>query len=56
MNILSFEEIYSSKLRMGLSGAEIAKAMSMTVDEVKAIFANFDTLVRFEENLKAIKV
>lgn len=51
-----FEETYSSKLRMGLSAAEIAKALSMTVDEVKAIFANFDTLIRFEENLKAIKV
>lgn len=51
-----FEETYSSKLRMGMSAAEIAKSLNMTVDEVKAVFANFDTLIRFEENLKAIKV
>lgn len=51
-----FEEIYSSKHRMGLSSSDIAKALGMTTDEVKAIFANFDTLMRFEENLKAIKV
>ena len=50
-----FEEVYSSKLRLGLSAAEIAKALNMTVDEVKAVFANFDTLIRFEENLRAIK-
>lgn len=51
-----FEETYSSKHRMGLSSSDIAKALGMTTDEVKAIFANFDTLMRFEENLKAIKV
>ena len=51
-----FQEEYSEKLRRGLSAAEIATNLNMTVEEVKAIFANFDTLMRFEKSLKEMKL
>ena len=49
---LRFQEEYTSLLVKGLSATDIANKLQMTVEEVKAIFAQFDTLIRFEERMK----
>lgn len=49
-----FQETYTGLLVKGLSASEIAEKLQMTVEEVKAVFAQFDTLQRFEERLKSI--
>lgn len=48
------QEIYTSKLQKHMSTSDIAKAVDMTEEEVKAYFSYYDTLNRFEEKLKAI--
>lgn len=49
-----FQETYTAILIKGLSASEIAEKLQMTVEEVKAIFAQFDTLQRFEERLNSL--
>lgn len=48
------EQIYTQKLKAGLSAKEIAEKLNRTVDEVKAIFTYFDTLNTFERDLNNI--
>ena len=49
-----FQEEYTELLCKGLSASEIADKMQMTTEEVKAVFAQFDTLQRFEERMKSL--
>lgn len=49
-----FQETYTGLLVKGLSASEIADKLQMSVEEVKAVFAQFDTLQRFEERLNAL--
>lgn len=48
------EQIYTEKIKSGLSAKEIADKLNKTVDEVKAIFTYFDTLNTFERDLSNI--
>lgn len=48
------EQVYTEKLKSGLSAKEIAEKLNRTVDEVKAIFTYFDTLNTFERDLSNI--
>lgn len=49
------QEIYTSKLKIGLTTKEIATKLNKTEDEVKAIFTYFDILNNFEKELSNIK-
>lgn len=50
-----FMEEYTKVLKTkGMSAKEIADSLEMSVDEVKAVFAQFDTLDRFEKKLLTI--
>lgn len=51
---LRTQEIYTSKLQKKMSTEDIAKALDMTTDEVKAYFSYYDTLDRFEKRLAAL--
>lgn len=48
------QEIYTQKLKKKMSVSDIAKALEMTEDEVKAYFSYYDTLARFEQKLSAL--
>lgn len=48
------QQIYTQKLKAGLSVKEIAEKLHKTEDEVKAIFSYFDTLNNFEKDLSNI--
>lgn len=48
------EQIYTEKLKSGLSAKEIADKLNRSVDEVKAIFTYFDTLNTLERDLSNI--
>ena len=48
------QQIYTQKLKEGLSVKEIAEELHKTEDEVKAIFSYFDTLNNFEKDLANI--
>ena len=48
------QQIYTTKLQKQMSAADIAKALDLTVDEVKAYFTYYDILERFESRLSAI--
>lgn len=48
------QQIYTQKLKEGLSVKEIAEKLHKTEDEVKAIFSYFDTLNNFEKDLSNI--
>lgn len=48
------QEIYTKKLKEGLSVKDIADKLHKTEDEVKAIFSYFDTLSNFERDLSNI--
>ena len=48
------EQLYTKKLKSGLSAKEIAEKLNRSVDEVKAIFSYFDTLNNFERDLANI--
>lgn len=48
------QQIYTQKLKAGLSVKEIADKLHKTEDEVKAIFSYFDTLNNFERELSNI--
>ncbi len=48
------QEIYTQKLKAGLSVKEIAEKLHKTEDEVKALFSYFDTLSNFERDLANI--
>lgn len=48
------QQIYTQKLKEGLSVKEIADKLHKTEDEVKAIFSYFDTLSNFERDLANI--
>lgn len=48
------QELYTTKLKQGLSVKEIAEKLNKTEDEVKAIFSYFDTLNTFEKDLANI--
>lgn len=48
------QEIYTKKLKEGLSVKEIAERLHKTEDEVKALFSYFDTLSNFERDLANI--
>lgn len=48
------QQIYTQKLKAGLSVKEIADRLHKTEDEVKAIFSYFDTLSNFEKDLSNI--
>lgn len=51
-----FKEEYTDVLKKkNLSSKEVADALEMSVDEVKAVFAQFDTLARFEAKLLTLK-
>lgn len=50
-----FQIEYTAALQKGHSAADIAAALQMSVDEVKAVFAQFDMLARFEKNLTILK-
>ena len=49
------QEIYTLKLKSGLTTKEIAQKLNKTEDEVKAIFTYFDILNTFEKELSNIK-
>ena len=51
---LRVQEAYTSKLRKKMSTKDIAQALEMTEDEVKAYFTYYDMLDRFEAKLNAI--
>lgn len=48
------QQIYTKKLKDGLSVKEIAERLHKTEDEVKALFSYFDTLNNFEKDLSNI--
>ena len=48
------QQIYTQKLKQGLSVKEIAERLHKTEDEVKALFSYFDTLSNFERDLANI--
>ena len=48
------QQIYTQKLKDGLTVKEIAEKLHKTEDEVKAIFSYFDTLNNFERDLSNI--
>lgn len=48
------QQIYTQKLKEGLSVKEIADKLHKTEDEVKALFSYFDTLSNFEKDLSNI--
>lgn len=48
------QQIYTIKLKEGLTVKEIAEKLHKTEDEVKAIFSYFDTLSNFERDLSNI--
>ena len=48
------QEAYTSKLQKKMSTKDIAQALEMTEDEVKAYFTYYDMLERFESKLNAI--
>ena len=45
------QQIYTQKLKEGLTVKEIAEKLHKTEDEVKALFSYFDTLSNFEKDL-----
>lgn len=45
------QQIYTQKMKEGLTTKEIAEKLHKTEDEVKAIFSYFDTLNNFEKDL-----
>ena len=48
------QEAYTNALKKKMSTKDIAMALEMTEDEVKAYFSYFDTLYRFEQKLNAL--
>lgn len=48
------QEAYTNALKKKMSTKDIASALEMTEDEVKAYFTYFDTLHRFEQKLNAL--
>lgn len=48
------QQIYTTKLKEGLTVKEIADKLHKTEDEVKALFSYFDTLSNFEKDLSNI--
>jgi len=48
------QQIYTKKMKEGLTTREIAEKLHKTEDEVKAIFSYFDTLSNFERDLSNI--
>ena len=48
------QQIYTQKMKEGLTVKEIAERLHKTVDEVKALFSYFDTLSNFERDLSNI--
>lgn len=49
------QEIYTSKMKSGLTPKEIATKLNKSDDEIKAIFTYFDILNTFEKDLSNIK-
>ena len=48
------QQIYTQKMKEGLTVKEIAEKLHKTEDEVKALFSYFDTLSNFERDLSNI--
>ena len=48
------QQVYTQKMKEGLSVKEIAERLHKTEDEVKALFSYFDTLSNFEKDLSNI--
>lgn len=48
------QETYTNALKKKMSTKDIAQALEMTEDEVKAYFSYFDILYRFEQKLNAL--
>ena len=48
------QQIYTKKMKEGLTVKEIAEKLHKTEDEVKALFSYFDTLSNFERDLSNI--
>ena len=48
------QQIYTQKMKEGLTVREIAEILHKTEDEVKALFSYFDTLSNFERDLSNI--
>lgn len=48
------QQVYTTKLKQGLSVKDIADRLRKTEDEIKAIFSYFDTLSNFEKDLSNI--
>lgn len=48
------QQIYTQKMKEGLTVKEIAERLHKTEDEVKALFSYFDTLSNFERDLSNI--
>ena len=48
------QQIYTQKMKAGLTVKEIAERLHKTEDEVKALFSYFDTLSNFERDLSNI--
>ena len=48
------QNLYTSKMKEGLTTKEIAEKLHKTEDEVKALFSYFDTLSNFERDLANI--
>lgn len=48
------QQIYTKKMKEGLTTKEIAEKLHKTEDEVKALFSYFDTLSNFERDLSNI--
>lgn len=50
------QQIYTNKIKQGLSVKDIADGLHKTEDEVKAIFSYFDTLNNFEKDLANLDI
>lgn len=48
------QQIYTQKMQRGMGVEDIAKALEMSNDEVKAYFSYYDILDRFEKKLAAV--
>lgn len=48
------QQVYTEKMKKGLTTKEIAEKLHKTEDEVKALFSYFDTLSNFERDLANI--
>lgn len=51
---VQLQELYTTKIKNGLSTQDIASALGVTHDTVKAYFSYFDVLLKFYKDLRAL--